>query len=269
MGIRKFAIVLGSALIALSLIGILLNQHKQEKDRQLQQLELLQQQQLAKAQEEQARARAVEAELKAQEIARELQQKKEKAEAAAAAKAEAENRKAQEIAELKRQQELARQKEEDAERASMTVAGEGWINAYNRDGSSKEVAVARVHAGDEVMVEIQRPKDVDVKIFAGIGQPPSPYRRPTPLGPFGEKSALNLKLKDQDRFVITQSLTKLKPFWFSVERAEGAELYFGTGSSQAVQPGSNGLDGRIVFKFRIIGNNRWKMMPIIHSEQKN
>ncbi len=133
------------------------------------------------------------------------------------------------------------------------------IDAY----SATQVPLARVHAGDQVIVKVRRVGQAHRQLLVGLG----PAVRDS-MGKFadsllGGRRTVSKRIKDQDRFMISHDLLSMGGGRFKLNTEQGAILYIGTEAfrSTYVQSDEAGGAGYYEIELMISEHNRWDIAP--------
>jgi hypothetical protein len=157
-----------------------------------------------------------------------------------------------------RQQGSSREQEQAVRRRTITIRTRVSVS------DATQVAIARVHAGDRVLVRVRRFDGVHYPLWAGLGPVVRKNRNEYPEAPLGIPRLLSVRIKDQDQFTISRQLNRMPPYRFNAETEGGAVLYLGTGlvprpSPVERMPGRN--RGIFEIEIDIQPQNRWHLLP--------
>jgi hypothetical protein len=156
-----------------------------------------------------------------------------------------------------RQRSSGRDREQAVSGRTITIRTKVYVN------DATQVAVARVHAGDRVMVRIRRFNGVQYPLWVGLGPVVGRNRNEYPEAPLGIPRLLSVHIKDQDQLTMSRQLSRMPPDHFNAETERGAVLYLGTG----LVPGPSPVDrmsgrsrGYFEIEIEIQPKNKWRLL---------
>lgn len=150
-----------------------------------------------------------------------------------------------------------------AERQSQQERRSVSIKTRINSQSAAQVPLARVHAGDQVMVRVKRIGKAERQLLVGLGPAVRDSMGTFPDGPLIGPRIVGKRIKDEDRFTVTHDLLSMGGARFNLNTERGAILYLGTGSlrSPYVDPYQANRTGYYEVEIEIRENNRWALIP--------
>jgi hypothetical protein len=129
--------------------------------------------------------------------------------------------------------------------------------------SATQVPLARVHAGDQVTVRVQRVGQAHRQLMVGLGPAVRDSTGKFAHGLLGGRRTVSKRIKDQDRFMVSFDLLSMGGGRFKLNTQHGAILYIGAEvfRSSYAESGESGGAGYYDIELMIRQHNRWDIVP--------